>query len=69
VCGRYGVELAAAALRWVLRNAAVTGVVVGARTPDEVRDNVMNLSVEVPDALFDELGERGLVSPATRTKQ
>jgi D-threo-aldose 1-dehydrogenase len=61
VCQGYSVRLAAAALHYVLRNPAVTAVVVGARSDREARENVANLLVEVPDALFDDLRERGLV--------
>ena len=35
-CARYGVPLAAAALRFTLRHPAVTAAVVGARTPEEI---------------------------------
>lgn len=60
VCLRYDVSLAAVALDYVLRNPRVTAAVVGARSGGEVHENVTNLSVEVPDALFVELRDRGL---------
>ena len=37
VCGRYGIPVAAAALRYALRHPAVTAAVAGARTPEEIR--------------------------------
>ncbi len=40
-CARYGVPLAAAALRFTLRHPAVTAAVVGARTPEEVTSDVV----------------------------
>jgi D-threo-aldose 1-dehydrogenase len=61
VCEHHGVSLRAAALQYVLRNPRVTGVVVGVRNALEVTENVANLSVRIPDALFDELHARGLI--------
>ncbi len=50
-CARYGVPLAAAALR----HPAVTAAVVGARAPEEILNDVAYLSTDIPDALFLEL--------------
>jgi D-threo-aldose 1-dehydrogenase len=55
VCGEYGVPLAAAALQFPLRHPAVTAVVMGARSPKEVRVNTANASALVPDALWADL--------------
>jgi D-threo-aldose 1-dehydrogenase len=54
-CARYGVPLAAAALRFTLRDPAVTAAVVGARTPEEIRSDASCLSAHIPDALWAEL--------------
>jgi aryl-alcohol dehydrogenase-like predicted oxidoreductase len=54
-CARYGVPLAAAALRFALRHPAVTAAVVGARAPEEIRNDVAYLSLDIPDALWAEL--------------
>ena len=54
-CARYGVPLAAAALRFTLRDPAVTAAVVGARTPAEIRGDVSYLSAQIPPALWAEL--------------
>jgi D-threo-aldose 1-dehydrogenase len=54
-CARYGVPLAAAALQFTLRHPAVTAAVVGARTPEEIRDDVSHLSQTIPEALWAEL--------------
>ena len=54
-CARYGVPLAAAALRFTLRHPAVTAAVVGARAPEEIRNDVGYLSLDIPDALWAEL--------------
>jgi D-threo-aldose 1-dehydrogenase len=67
-CARHGVPLPAAALQFAVRNPAVTAAVVGARSPEEVTEDVSYLSAHVPDALWAELavllpglspGERG----------
>ncbi|MRG60288.1 aldo/keto reductase [Agromyces sp. CFH 90414] len=57
-CAAYGVALPHAAARFPLRREPVEAVVVGARTPAEVDDFVDGASVEIPDALWQEL-ERG----------
>jgi aryl-alcohol dehydrogenase-like predicted oxidoreductase len=54
-CARYGVPLAAAALRFPLRHPAVTAAVVGARAPAEIRSDAGYLSAEIPDALWEDL--------------
>ena len=61
VCRRYGVSLRTTALQYVLRNDAVTAVVVGARSDREILENMFSLTTKVPDALFVELGNLGLV--------
>jgi D-threo-aldose 1-dehydrogenase len=54
-CARRGIPLGAAALRFTLRHPAVTAAVVGARSPDEVRDDTAYLSEPPPDAVIDQL--------------
>jgi len=56
-CARYGVPLAAAALRFTLRHPAVTAAVVGARSPEEITADASYLSTPIPDALWAELEE------------
>ena len=55
VCARYGVPVAAAALRYVLRHPAVTAAVVGARSAEEIRADAGYLGFPIPDALWAEL--------------
>ena len=56
-CAAHGVRLAAAAIRFPLRHPAVTGVVVGARTADEVRQFAADATAVVPAELWDELDD------------
>lgn len=55
VCEKYGVPVAAAALRFTLRHPAVTSVVVGVRSTAEVVTDVGYMNTAVPDDLFEEL--------------
>lgn len=61
VCARHGVEIAAAALRYPLLDDRVASVVVGAASAAQVRENIGRLEVDVPDVLWDDLADRGLV--------
>jgi D-threo-aldose 1-dehydrogenase len=55
------VSLRAAALQFPFTHASVATVCVGCRNPDEVRQNAEDLSVEIPVALWHDLGESRLV--------
>jgi D-threo-aldose 1-dehydrogenase len=57
VCKRHGVPLSAAAIQFPLQNAAVRSVVVGARSPREIEEDVRLLDVAIPDALWLDLAE------------
>ncbi|MER5550549.1 aldo/keto reductase [Streptomyces sp. NPDC002793] len=61
VAERHGVPLRAAALNYPLGHPAVAGVLVGTRSPDEVRDAAAQLRTPVPDALWDDLRAEGLL--------
>ncbi|MEU2432462.1 aldo/keto reductase [Streptomyces sp. NPDC007861] len=63
VSERHGVPLRAAALRFPLRHPAVASVLVGARSAEEIEDAAAMRAVPVPDALWAELAEEGLVKP------
>jgi D-threo-aldose 1-dehydrogenase len=64
VCQRHEVPIAAAALHFPLRNPGVTAVVVGARRPAEVADDLAYLAMPVPDSLYAELEDLGLIETA-----
>lgn len=58
---RYGVDLRTAALRFPFGHPAVSGVLIGARSGDEVRAAAALLRRPVPAALWDELYAEGLL--------
>lgn len=59
-CARHGVDLPAAALQFPLRHPAVTAVLTGVRSVDELRANVRAFDERLPEALWEELAEPGL---------
>ena len=61
ICDRFDVPLAAAALQYPLRQAAVETIVVGARSPEEVHENDRLVGLPLPPELWQELGFAGLV--------
>jgi D-threo-aldose 1-dehydrogenase len=54
-CARHDVPLAAAAIQFPLRNPAVTSILIGARTPEEIAEDVRLLDHPVPEELWSEL--------------
>ena len=54
-CERHGVRLAAAAIQFALGHPAVSAVVVGARSAAELRADVDDTRVAIPEPLWDEL--------------
>lgn len=61
VCARHDVPLKAAALQFPLANPAVSTVLTGVRSIDELDENVEMAQVEIPDALWADLRREGLV--------
>jgi D-threo-aldose 1-dehydrogenase len=55
VCERHGVPLRAAALQFPQRHPAVKSVLIGARSPEEVRDCVEMARLPIPEALWTEV--------------
>ena len=62
VCARHGVTLPEAALAFPLRAAAVGAIAVGVQSPEQVRENAARARADVPEALWAELGEAGLLA-------
>ncbi|HEX7003684.1 MAG TPA: aldo/keto reductase [Trueperaceae bacterium] len=50
-----GYPLAQLAVAWLLRQPAVTSVLVGARTPEQVRQNAPAADVDAPAELFEQM--------------
>jgi aryl-alcohol dehydrogenase-like predicted oxidoreductase len=61
VCERHGVPLRAAAIQFPLGHPAVSTVVIGARSPEQLSDNVEMFEHPIPDALWAELKSSGLL--------
>jgi D-threo-aldose 1-dehydrogenase len=62
VCERHGVPLRAAAIQFPLTHPAVTSVLVGARSPEEVSDAVAMAEEPIPPELWTDLRASGLLS-------
>ncbi|MDF2961336.1 MAG: putative aldo/keto reductase [Paenibacillus sp.] len=67
VCGRYGVPLKAAALQFPFAHPAVASVLTGARSREELTENVKMLQFTIPNDLWKELKHEGLLSEETPT--
>jgi D-threo-aldose 1-dehydrogenase len=63
ICERHEVPLPAAAIQFPLAHPAVAAVLTGATAPGEVKENVELFSVEIPDALWADLRQSGLLHP------
>jgi len=61
VCERHGVPLRAAAARFPLGHPAVTGILVGVRSPDQILDAVEQFHRSIPGALWEDLRSAGLL--------
>ncbi|HLL69624.1 MAG TPA: aldo/keto reductase [Micromonosporaceae bacterium] len=55
VCAEYGVPLAAAAIQFPRRHPAVTTVLAGARSAQEITDDAALAGIAIPDELWDRL--------------
>ena len=60
---RYDVSLPAAALQFPLRHPAVTSVLTGAGSVEELRSNIAHFDTELPDELWSEMEKAGLITP------
>ena len=61
VCDAHSIPLRAAASQFPLAHPRVATVAIGSRTPDEVDDNLWMLGWEIPDDLWSDLREQGLI--------
>lgn len=67
VCAAHGVALPTAAMHFSLGGPAVSSLVLGAVTPEEVERNVAALSTKVPAALWADLEAEGLLDASAPT--
>jgi D-threo-aldose 1-dehydrogenase len=63
VCKVHGVPLAAAALQFPYAHPAVATVLTGARSAEELRENVASFDKPVPAELWQALRDHGLLDP------
>ena len=61
VCDDHDVPLRAAAIQFPLAHPAITTIVVGARSPGEVDDNMAMLQLDIPAELWATLKDRNLM--------
>ena len=59
-----GVSLIAAATQFPLQNPAITAVVIGASDVSELASNIDHFNTELPEGLWDEMREAGLLEVA-----
>jgi D-threo-aldose 1-dehydrogenase len=67
ICARHKVALAAAALQFPLAHSAVVSVIPGARSVEELRQNLSWLRQAIPAALWDDLKGAGLIDASAPT--
>jgi D-threo-aldose 1-dehydrogenase len=60
-CTELGVELPTAALQFGLLHPAVVGVVAGAASAEQVRENLGRMQTPLPDGFWNGLSDRGLI--------
>lgn len=65
VCDDHGVPLRRAALQFVFGHDAVSAVVLGAVSPEEVESQVADFAEPVPAALWERMRTEGLLAPDT----
>jgi D-threo-aldose 1-dehydrogenase len=62
ICERHGVSLPAAALAFAPRHPAVTSIVVGMQSVAQVDETLERAAAPIPEGLWQELAEEGLIS-------
>jgi D-threo-aldose 1-dehydrogenase len=59
ICERCGVPLAAAALQFSLRDPRITVTIAGMSRPERIQESIGFASLEIPDALWEEIDALG----------
>ncbi len=60
ICASHGVPLKAAAIQFPLAHPAVATILTGARSVDELDENITMMEYEIPDALWSDLAAAGV---------
>jgi len=63
VCRKFSVSLPSAAIQFTLGHPAVTSVILGMRSPEEVDANYKHFSAEIPPKFWEVLKDEGLIPP------
>lgn len=61
ICRAYDVPLPAAALQFAAAHPAVASICIGSRTPEQQRSNAALFETRIPDALWSDLRDAGLL--------
>ncbi|WP_328771689.1 aldo/keto reductase [Streptomyces sp. NBC_00286] len=61
ICEAHGTTLPQAAMAFPLCHPTVAGIVLGMRSPEEVRHNVASFQADIPERLWADLREAGLL--------
>lgn len=64
ICARHHVPLNAAALQFVKAHPAVTSLVIGMESPEQIDTNLRALNTPIPRAFWDDLRAAGLIDAA-----
>jgi D-threo-aldose 1-dehydrogenase len=67
VCRAHKVQLIDAALQFALGHVAVSSVVLGAETPEQVRSNITSMTRPIPSSLWSDLKAEGLLNAEAPT--
>ena len=67
VCEQYATSVRAAALQFPLAHPAVVSVIPGAFAPEQVQQNVQEFQKAIPDDLWGELKQQGLIAEGAPT--
>jgi aryl-alcohol dehydrogenase-like predicted oxidoreductase len=59
----HGVSVARIALAWLLHQPQVTSVIVGAKRPDQLHDNIEATKVELTEAQLQQIGQASQLAP------
>ncbi len=62
ICDQFDVRLAAAAMQFPMMHPAVSSVLIGVRSPEQIRQNVTWFEQAIPDEFWQALRSEGLVS-------